>query len=182
MRLTGDWRTVGPMLKALNIVAPQIVHRAVQQEALLYEKEMKERIVKQDIVPPELSPLTLAIRKLNRNSGTKALAVTGALMRSIKTITPVNPTVKGFQVFVGVNRKSRTNLHGGKGWSAKLINVAMAQELGTKKFYIRVTPKLRKFWALLWWMGFVAAPLKASTTVLGPFQTPARPFIGPVQW
>lgn len=178
VHLTGDWRVVMPFLRQLNYVTPGVVQKAVMQEALLYEREMKQRITTQAVIPPPLAPLTLALRKFKGFDGTKALTRTGGLWRSIKA-QEVERQGRGFKILVGVNRKARSRYHGGK-QGAQLINVAMAQEFGTKPFFIRVTPRLRKFWLAMWYRGIVATPLKSSTTVLGPIQLPARPFVGPV--
>lgn len=199
--LTGDWKIIGPTLTQMAVVIPGIMERAVMQEALKYEREMKERIVSQAVVPPRLSRLTLQLRALGKSAGTfrggdssgsggvsggggggflgtKALIVSGALNRSNKAQKVEDKGRRGFKIFVGVNRKARARRAGG-GWGGKLVNVAMVQEFGSKPFYIKVTTKLRKFWMFLYMRGIVSAPIKASTTMLGPFKIPPRAWVGP---
>lgn len=75
--------------------------------------------------------------------------------------------------FVGVNRHK-------KGRSGQeLWNIAEIHEFGTKKYNIRITPKLRGFWFAMFKAGVFNAPLKNGRAFIQHPGIPARPFLRP---
>ena len=187
--LTGQWKEALKTLTDLSKKSAPIAGQVMMREGLRYQEEMKDRILKQKIVPPPLSEFTLKLRKLRGFAGTKALIVNRDLVGSIKAVpiskggrlldVSISTSGQIYGVFAGVNRKARAK-KAGKAWAGKLVNVAWVQEKGAGPFYITVTPALRRFWVYLFMNGVVNAPLKRSTTQIGPIRIPARPFVGPV--
>lgn len=137
-KLFGDWQKSKTLLNnATGVTAA--MHAAVMVEAQGARRAMVKGIrnqspAGQDFLP--LSPITLAIRRAKGFRGTKALIVTGALIKSIQVKT-VGPGV----VFVGVLRNARSA--DGK----LLFNIARVNELGTT-ITIRVTPRM-KAWLMI---------------------------------
>lgn len=146
--------------------------QATRSAGLLFEREVKLGLAKgapggKTFKP--LSPLTV----VTRGGGTpKPLLDRGqqGLLGSIRT----TEDKRRLAVFVGVHRTSK-NADG-----TTLMNVALAQEFGTKPFVIQVTPKMRKFfWAISLKSGGKIRPLRPSTTTIMHPGIPARPFMQP---
>jgi phage gpG-like protein len=110
--------------------------------------------------------LTLAARRLKGFGGTKSLLVRGDLRNSISVITD------GDEVFVGVLRSAK----GSTGES--LADVAQIQEFGGPPVIIPITPKMRRFLAVLFKRAGGRASRGSGRGVVVT-QVPARPFLRP---
>ena len=134
-KLFGDWEKAKMILNNSAGVT-RAIHRAVLMEAQQARRDIVIGI--RDQAPAgqpfqQLAPLTLALRKAKGFRGTKALIVTGSLLKAI-TVKSVGPG----RAFVGVLRSAR----GPDG--RELVNVARINEFGAT-FTIRVTPRMRRY-------------------------------------
>jgi phage gpG-like protein len=122
-----------------------------------------------------LSPFTLAVRRMNKFAGTKALIHTGELRKSI--ITRVDSS--GMSAFAGVSYAA-INKDG-----KRMANIAKTHEYGSRPIVIRITPKMRKFlWVVMKFMGVSpkAGTGKGSSGTGAAYMViriPARPFMRP---
>ena len=134
-KLTGDWSKARGILRD-SAELKKAIDYAVVQEAHHAQREVIKGITAQAPGGKPFEPLaeiTLALRKLRRFKGTKALLVTGGLRGSI-TVKRTGPG----RVFLGVLRGARSK--DGK----DLVNIARVHEHGAV-IVIRVTPKMRHF-------------------------------------
>ena len=114
-----------------------------------------------------LAQSTLRMRRWRGFRGTKALIVSGDLLRSIRAVR------HGRDVFVGVSRSERTR--DGK----EMVNIAAVHEYGSRApRLVLVTPKMRKFFMAAFLAGARDAPLKATTRTVIVY-TPKRPYMEP---
>jgi hypothetical protein len=171
-RRTGDWARGRRIFGNLAQTTERAADTAVLQEAHHLRGKMVEGIT--DQAPggkafKPLSPLTLAARRLRRFRGTKALMVRGDLRNQI-TVMRV-----GRRVFVGV-LKTATGRDG-----KKLINIANVHEFGYGPIIIKVTPKMRRWLAVLYKeAGIPRVAGAGSGRGVVVIRIPARPFIRPV--
>lgn len=171
VRKVGDWRMAASILKAAPARFERAVDVALHQEAQLFRKEVVKGI--RDGAPGgktflPLSPTTLAIKKVvHKRRSPKALIMHGDLWRSIT----VTKGTGGY--FVGVLRSARGN----DGQS--LVNIAAVHEFGSKPITITMTPKMRRFLAMVFRKAGLPKPSgSAKPTIV--IRVPARPFLGPV--
>lgn len=181
--MTGPWLQTKAKLSALANPALIIgaMDRAMGKEAHRLRGIMVKGFNTQG--PPggkwkPLSPMTLKIRKALGKRGTKALMRTGDLRKSINVVR------ENGAWFVGVHRTAKASD------GESLVNIAEVHEFGTKKYTVRVTKKMRKFFLFLYIKSSgggrrksksksVIMPLPKSKTVM-VIHIPARPFIFPV--
>ncbi|MBU1483188.1 MAG: hypothetical protein KKH12_16110 [Gammaproteobacteria bacterium] len=116
----------------------------------------------------QLSPLTIASRRLSGFRGMKPLLKSGEMRNSISVI------MRGTDAFIGVPRSTA----GGE----KLVRLAEVHEFGSKPRVIPITPKMRAFLAIM----LKRAPKGTTGSGRGGgragvivVQTPARPFLRP---
>lgn len=169
---TGDWHKARVLLSQGPRILKVATNRAVRKEAQFLRGKIVQGIQKQapgDKRFKSLAATTIAIRQAAGFRGTKALLRRGDLWKGIG----VNETREGF--FVGVLRAA-VNAAG-----QRLVNIAEANEFGSKPIVIPVTDKMRKFVM----MAFNKAGLSGGGN--GGFrrgfiisQIPARPFLRPV--
>jgi len=162
VRRHGSWGRARASLSGGGARMRRAIDVAVLQEAHLLRREIVEGLRKGSKNFEPLSPLTLAARRLAGFRGSKALIRTGELRNSISVVK------RPGKVFVGVPRKS----------GERLVRVAEIQEFGTQPFIIPITPKMRRYLAVL----FKEAGIQrrggggggAGVVVV---QIPARPFL-----
>jgi len=141
---------------------------AIRRAALLAERELKKGLRSGAPGGQRFKPLALSTTLLR--GGKKPLLDTGSLLGSITT----NLNKGRKSAFVGVLRTARKN-------GDNLMNVAVAHEFGTKRYVVKVTPAMRRFfWVLHFKSGGRIKPFKASTTWFMHPGVPARPFVRPV--
>jgi hypothetical protein len=170
IRKVGDWSKVldafGRAPKALE----DAVRRATIREGQFLRGKIVEGIREQAPGGKRFEPLaetTLAVRKFQGFSGTKALLKRGDLRNSIS----VNREKDG--VFIGVHRTAR-----GKDGKS-MIDVAAVHEYGSKPIVIRITPKMRAF--LMVAFRKAGLPYKPGNgTGIIVSKVKARPFLRPV--
>lgn len=166
---TGDWARARELLLNTSGRLKGAVERAMKQEAHALRNEVVRGLTAQapggePIRPP--APLTLAARQLEGFGGTKSLLVRGDLRNAISVIAD------GDEVFIGVLRSAKSST--GK----SLADIAQIQEFGGPPVIIPITPKMRRYLAVL---------LKRAGTPRGDgsgrgvvvMQVPARPFLRP---
>lgn len=169
-RKTGDWKRGQRLIEQAARAAPEALRRALLQEAHQLRGQMVQGIADQAPGGKRFRPLsawTLAIRRLKGGSHTKALIDTGSLRASI---TVHNPSPN--RVFVGLLRTQRHK--SGRG----IVNIGVVHEFGAGPFVVRVTPKMRRFLAVV--------ARKAGMPAGGGggrgyvvIRIPARPFVRP---
>lgn len=166
---TGDWARARELLSNTSGRLKGAVERAMKQEAHALRNEVVSGLTAQapggePIRPP--APLTLAARQLEGFGSTKSLLVRGDLRNAISVIAD------GDEVFIGVLRSAKSS----KGET--LADIAQIQEFGGPPVIIPITPKMRRYLAVL---------LRRAGTPRGPSsgrgvvvtQVPARPFLRP---
>ena len=177
-RKFGDWGKVRDILGNASKQINEAAKKALLQEGHFLRGEMVKGI--RDQAPggkafKPLSPLTLAARRLNKFRGTKALMVRGDLRNSISV------SFHRGTVFVGVLRTAKSK----KG--KPLINIAEVQEYGVI-FALKITPKMRKFLAVLYREAYDERALALQSWFRGGrsmgksmlvIRIPARPYVRP---
>ncbi|MBL8940859.1 MAG: hypothetical protein JNM69_40325 [Archangium sp.] len=166
---TGDWARARELLSNTAGRLKGAVERAMKQEAHALRNEVVSGLTAQapggePIRPP--APLTLAARQLEGFGGTKSLLVRGDLRNAISVIAD------GDEVFIGVLRSAKSST------GESLADIAQIQEFGGPPVIIPITPKMRRYLAVL---------LRRAGTPRGPSsrrgvvvtQVPARPFLRP---
>ncbi|MFZ5446560.1 MAG: hypothetical protein ACOZQL_41615 [Myxococcota bacterium] len=166
---TGDWARARELLSSNSGRLKGAVERAMKQEANALRNEVVSGLTAQapggePIRPP--APLTLAARQLEGIGGTKSLLVRGDLRNAISVIAD------GDEVFIGVLRSAKSST------GESLADIAQIQEFGGPPVIIPITPKMRRYLAVL---------LKRAGAPRGPgsgrgvvvTQVPARPFLRP---
>lgn len=175
VRRFGDWRKATEALTHLSKFYMDAARKAVLQEAEYFRKEVVQGIRKQEPAGAkfkELSPWTIAARRLQRFGGSKALIRRGDLIGAIR-VHEVGNTV-----FVGIMRTA-TSKSGGN-----LVNIGAIHEFGSRPIVLRITPKMLRYLGLL--MKFLPrdAKRRERKTVPGTgiiiLRIPARPFFAPV--
>jgi hypothetical protein len=170
---TGDWALAGHLLQTMPVKLKAAVSVAFRQEAELLRKQIVQGITKQ--APggksfKELSALTQASRRLKRFFGTKALLRRGDLRGAISAI------VRGEDAFIGVPRKARDKD------GNPVIDIAELNEFGSKPIVIPITPKMRRYLAVLFKEAGVTNGGGNGGSDKGVVVTriPPRPFLRPV--
>lgn len=169
MKRTGDWKRAQKLLAGGSRRLQQAMDVALRQEAHVLRNEIVRGITQQapggKAIRP-LSPMTLAVRKLQGFRGTKALIRRTDLRNSIDSI------VRNGEAFIGVPRKAKSK--DGK----SLVDVAQIQEFGGPPVVIRMTPKMRRLlFAAMKKAGIERKPGSGTGVVVT--QVPARPFLRP---
>lgn len=171
---TGDWASAGRLLQTMPAKLKTTVSIAFRQEAELLRRQIVQGITNQapgDKSFKDLSILTLAARRLKNFKGTKALLRRGDLRNAIATI------VRGEEAFIGVPRKTRDKE--GK----PVIDIAELNEFGSNPIVIPITPKMRKYLAVLFREAgeiYGSAGEGGSNANVVVTRIPARPFLRPV--
>ncbi len=168
-RRTGDWARARELLSTTSGRLKGAVETALKQEAHALRNEVVRGLTAQapggdPIRPP--APLTLAARHLKGFGGTKSLLVRGDLRNAISVITADD------EVFVGVLRTAKSST------GESLADVAQLQEFGGPPVIIPITPKMRRFLAVLFKRAGVT-PTGGSGRGVVVTQVPARPFLRP---
>jgi hypothetical protein len=167
---TGDWALARKMLTTMPFKLRAVVGTALRQEAQKLRTEIVQGITKQ--APggkkfKDLSPLTLAARRLKNFKGTKALIVKADLRNAIAAI------VRGHEAFVGVPRKARDKE------GNPMVDVAKLNEFGSDPIVIPITPAMRKFLAVLFREAGSTAKSKSGNKSVAVTRIPPRPFLRP---
>jgi hypothetical protein len=172
---TGDWAQARHLLQTMPYKLKTTVSIAFRQEAELLRKQIVQGLTKQ--APggksfKELSVFTLAARRLKNFKGTKALIRRGDLRGAISVI------VRGEEAFVGVPRKARDKD------GNPVIDIAELNEFGSKPIVIPITPKMRRYLAVLFKEAGETAGSSGGKGGSGKgvvvTRIPARPFLKPV--
>lgn len=167
---TGDWALARRLLASGPARLKGAIGTALRQEAQLLRKQIVEGITSQAPAGTPFQPLaptTLAARRLQGFGGTKALLRRGDLRNSITAV------VEGDEAFVGVSRTARNKA------GVPLVNVAAVHEFGAGPFVVPITPRMRRFLALVLRRAGVA-PHEGSGRGAVVVRIPARPFLRPV--
>lgn len=166
---TGDWARARELLSNTSGRLKGAVERAMKQEAQALRNEVVSGLTAQapggePIRPP--APLTLAARQLEGFGGTKSLLVRGDLRNAISVIAD------GDEVFIGVLRSAKSST------GESLADIAQIQEFGGPPVIIPITPKMRRYLAVL--LKRAGTPRRAgSGRGVVVTQIPARPFLRP---
>ena len=166
---TGDWARARELLSNTSGRLKGAVERAMKQEAHALRNEVVRGLTAQapggePIRPP--APLTLAARQLEKFGGTKSLLVRGDLRNAISVIAD------GDEVFIGVLRSAKRST------GESLADIAQLQEFGGPPVIIPITPKMRRYLAVLFKRaGTPQRPGSGRGVVVT--QVPARPFLRP---
>lgn len=165
---TGDWARARELLSNTSGRLKGAVERAMKQEAHALRNEVVSGLTAQapggePIRPP--APLTVAARQLDGFGGTKSLLVRGDLRNAISVIAD------GDEVFIGVLRSAKST-------GESLADIAQIQEFGGPPVIIPITPKMRRYLAVLFKRaGVPRGPGSGRGVVVT--QVPARPFLRP---
>ncbi len=161
---SGAWRSSAMDLRNRIKAWPVATHEALLQEAHLIHQIIVDGITAQapgnERALKPLALLTLAGRRLAGFGGTKALLRRADLRNSISV------THSGKTAFVGVLRQGKRRGKGPKGRA--LVDLAVLHEMGTPPFVIKVTPRMRRFLAVL---------AKASSGLSGARSNSAKPYV-----
>lgn len=166
---TGDWARARELLSNTSGRLKGAVERAMKQEAHALRNEVVSGLTAQapggePIRPPATS--TLAARQLEGFGGSKSLLVRGDLRNAISVIAD------GDEVFIGVLRSAKSST------GESLADIAQIQEFGGPPVIIPITPKMRRYLALLFKRaGTPRRPGSGRGVVVT--QVPARPFLRP---
>jgi hypothetical protein len=171
-RKTGDWKKARGIFTGLSSTVSKAADASIQQEAHFLRGRMVQGISEQSPGGQRfkpLSPLTLASRRLRRFPGTKALIVRADLRNGITVAR------QGGKTFIGILRQAKDS--SGK----NLVDLAAVHEFGAGPIVMKVTPKMRRFLAVLYKQAGIP---RISTGSSGGgyvvIRIPARPFIRPV--
>jgi len=157
-------------LESLKRRLPGAISQAIGYEATVLAGDIRRGIRNQAPGGRRFRPLAESTKK--RKGSSKALIDHGDLLRSIKAEQFQRDKLES-AYFVGVNKHVKTR-DGKEMW-----NIAEIHEKGSKKFTIRITPKLRRFWFAMFKAGVFSAPLKRRRTIIEHPGVPARPFLQP---
>ena len=171
IRKVGDWRRARRTLATYPARMKIALERATAQEAQLLRKMIVQGITSQ--APhgeewEELSPMTLAARRLAGFRGSKTLIVRGDLRNSVTVLK------RGAQTFVGVPRTARDRD------GEKLVQVAELQEFGSDPIVIEITDAMRAYLGALF--GEADGAGRGDGSGSGGVvvtQIPPRPFLQP---
>ena len=165
---TGDWGKARAHLRRGPARLKAAMQAAVHQEAHELRKEIVKGLTSQSPGGKsfeQLSPLTIAARRMAGFKGTKALIRRGDLRNAVAAI------VRAGWAFVGVPKKARAS---GK----DLVDIAALQENGSEPVVIPKTPRMKKFLSALLREAGVE-PKKGSGKDVVIMRIPARPFLKP---
>ncbi len=165
----GQWATANSVLGTSVLKIDKAIDIALRREAELFRAGVVKGIAAQAPGGKKFKPIadtTKAMRRFRNFKGNKALIVRGDLRRSIKVVKAAG----GY--FVGVLRSARSSV--GRG----LINIAAVQEFGAT-IVIRLTPKMRKFLAMVFRQAGLPEPASRSGPTI-VIKIPPRPFLQPV--
>lgn len=172
VRRTGDWARARKLVAAGPERLKLATDRALRQEAEGLRTEVVRGITTQSPGGKKLAPLspwTLAARRLQGFSGTKALLRRADLRNGIRAV------VRGPAAFIGVPRKARSRD------GERLVDVARVQEEGSAPIIIPITPRMRRFIHAVREQAGIprrAGPVQQGTRVVVT-QVRARPFLRP---
>lgn len=170
VKAVGDWDKARRILFGAPERLKKAMDIALKQEAQALRREIVTGITKQAPGGSAMKPLaasTIATRQLAGFNGTKALMVRGDLRNSVGVV------VRDREVFVGIQRSARSKD------GRPLVNVAELMEYGGPPVVIPITPKMRRFLAMLAKkMGRMPGEGGSGKGVVVT-QTPARPFLRP---
>jgi len=141
VELVGDWRERAASGRRVSSLMKVRIRSFLIREAEEMRRLVGHAFVSQGAPGkwPKLSPWTIAGRRLNRFGGTKALIWSGEMRKSISTSWD-----EGSQsAFCGIMYQKK----GMNGQS--MVNIAKIHEYGSKRFAIRITPRMRKYLAVL---------------------------------
>lgn len=166
---TGDWARARELLSNTSGRLKDAVERAMKQEAHALRNEVVSGLTAQapggePIRPP--APLTLAARQLEGFGGTKSLLVRGDLRNAISVVAD------GDEVFIGVLRSTKSSA------GESLADIAQIQEFGGPPVIIPITPKMRRYLAVLLKRAGIPRSAGSGRGVVVT-QVPARPFLRP---
>jgi hypothetical protein len=176
--LTGDWEKSKKLLIVLPLSITRAIDKAVLQEAQYFRTKVVMGFNEQAPGGKKFKPLeetTLALRRFNNISSTKALLVRGDLRNSIKVTK--RSTLLGAEAFIGVHKTAK-----GRSGSP-LINIAYVHEFGSKTIVIEVTPAMRKYLMMVFSKTIgVSEGTGGGGISMGIIITkiPPRPFLQPV--
>lgn len=172
--MTGSWK---PLSNMLVQGSDQRRWNRAKEKAIVKEAHRIRKIIIQGFNKggpdghrwPRLRPMTQLISRAMGKGDRKPLMLTGDLRNSVSVVQVED----GW--FVGVHKQAR-----GRRSKNDMVDIASVHEFGSKRYRIRVTPKMRRFffWLFKKTKGQIK-PLKASTTEI-VVRIPPRPFIGPV--
>jgi hypothetical protein len=166
---TGDWARARELLSNTSGRLKGAVERAMKQEAQALRNEVVSGLTAQapggePIRPP--APLTLAARQLEGFAGTKSLLVRGDLRNAISVIAD------GDEVFIGVLRSAKSST------GESLADIARIHEFGGPPVIIPVTPRMRRYLAVLFKRSGVPGRGGSGRGAVVT-QVSARPFLRP---
>lgn len=169
---TGDWKKAHALLARGGRGLGASVQRALLQEAHALRTAIIAGLDRQapaGAALAPLTPLTLAARRLRRFRGTKALIRTAELRNALAVVR------RAGQAFVGIPGTARGR--DGRSLAAR----ATWQEYGTRPTIIPITPRMRRFLAVLYReAGHARAAGSGGGAGVVVVQVPARPFLRPV--
>lgn len=176
--MTGDWAGASSLLTAL---ADKERWKKARKRAMLKEAHRLRRIMVESFNkggPPgkrwqRLSVFTQLVSRALGTGDRRPLMNSGSLRNSHSVVEEGSDTV-----FVGVHRTAKRKSKGGG--NSDMVQIAQLMENGSKPIYIRVTPKMRKFylWLNVKTKGQIK-PLKANTIAV-IVRIPPRPWMMPI--
>lgn len=173
MGFVGDWKKANAYLGKMNLKMQNVIMITLKREAEALRGTIVRGFTTQAPGGKPFRPLsawTIAMRRFKGFSGDKALIHTGEMRKSI--VSKVYPATA--TAFVGLLYSAKSK----DGQS--LVNIGKVHEFGSKPYIVRVTPKMRRFLAMV-----------AKTTGLITYSSgrkgkgfylikiPARPFLQP---
>ena len=166
---TGDWARARELLSNTSGRLKGAVERAMKQEAHALRNEVVSGLTAQapggePIRAP--APLTLAARQIEGFGGSKSLLVRGDLRNAISVIAD------GDEIFIGVLRTAKSTT------GESLADIAQLHEFGGPPVIIPITPKMRRYLAVLFKRAGVPGRGGTGRGVVVT-QVPARPFLRP---
>ena len=170
VRRTGEWAAARKLLAAMPTQVKPAVRRALLQEAHALRGVIVDGIVAQAPGGAPFQPLaalSIVARKLGGFGGTKALIRRGDLLGAIAVVATDD------HIFIGVPRAARTRA------GDHLADVAQAHEYGTDPIVIPITPRMRRFLAVLFRAAGRSLPPRGSGKGAVVVQIPPRPFLRP---
>lgn len=175
VQLEGDWTKSKPAMRKVARMMDVKIRSFLIREAEIMRMLVVHTFAAQGVPRPwlKLSPWTIAGRRLHRFRGTKALIWSGEMRKSIST--QWNEGRKS--AFCGI--KYNTKSSDGR----SMVNIARIHEFGSKKIAIRITPRMRKYLAVLarYLPRGARRKKRDKITVTGivVFRIPPRPFMRP---
>lgn len=173
--LDGDWSKQKMTAKKLMNHMPQRIEVFLRREAEVMRALVIVAYDAQGIPHrwKKLSPWTIAGRRLHGFRGTKALVWTGEMRKSISTAWDSASQ----SAFCGIQYQTKSA--DGK----SMVNIAKLHEYGSKRIAIKITPRMRRYLAVLAKFLPRSARMKKKdrkrhiATGIIVIQIPARPFM-----